>query len=52
MTTMGANRAAEARADQMADMMVVGRESAVSLAELTEQVAALTARVEQPEGQR
>ena len=52
LVTMGQNRAAEHRADQMADLTQVCRDSALRVIELTEQVAALTARVEQLEGQR
>ena len=52
MSATGQNRAAEARADQMADLTLVGRETAISLAELTALVGELQDRVAALEGKR
>lgn len=45
MIAMGQNRAAEARADQMANLLEASRNSAVRVVELTELVGDLTERV-------
>lgn len=50
MSAMGANRAAESRAKQMADLMQVCRDSATLVVELSAQVAELRDRVEKLEG--
>ena len=45
MSSMGANRAGEHNAKQMATLMEASRDTAVRVVELTEQVAALLDRV-------